>query len=192
MQRKALWVGALSIAAVGLIAGILYLTKKPALRGGVIDPPLPAAEIQLTDFNGLPFALSSLRGNVVILYFGYTNCQTECPLTMAHLKLALQTLGDKARDVRVVMISTDPARDTPQAMKDFLGKFNPSFIGLVGTSEELAKVWKDYGVTVEDGGETHSYFLYVIDRPGNFRETFLPDSLPADEAADVAMLLGQH
>ena len=47
------------------------------------------------------------------------------------------------------------------------------------------KVWKDYGVTVEDGGETHSYFIYVIDRHGNFRETFLPDSLPVDIAADA-------
>jgi protein SCO1/2 len=191
VPRKTLLVGGLAIVLVGLLAGILYLTKKPTLRGGVIDPPLPAADIQLTDFNGLPFALSSLRGNVVIVYFGYTNCQTECPLTMAHLKLALQSLGDKASDVRVVMVSTDPAHDTPQAMKEFLGKFDPKFIGLVGTPEQLAKVWKDYGVTVEDGGETHSFFLYVIDRSGNFRETFLPDSLPADEAADLVVLLGQ-
>lgn len=192
MQRGALWVSALSIAVVGLLAGMLYLTKRPALRGGVIDPPAPAAEIQLTDFDGRPFTLSSLRGNVVILYFGYTNCQTECPLTMAHLKLALQSLGEKANDVRVVMISTDPARDTPEAMKAFLGKFNPGFIGLVGTPQELATVWREYGVTVEDAGETHSYFLYLVDRSGNFRETFLPDSLPADEAADIVMLLGQQ
>lgn len=192
MQRGALWVSALSIAVVGLLAGMLYLTKRPALRGGVIDPPAPAAEIQLTDFDGRPFTLSSLRGNVVILYFGDTNCQTECPLTMAHLKLALQSLGEKANDVRVVMISTDPARDTPEAMKAFLGKFNPGFIGLVGTPQELATVWREYGVTVEDAGETHSYFLYLVDRSGNFRETFLPDSLPADEAADIVMLLGQQ
>jgi len=76
-------------------------------------------------------------------------------------------------------------------MKDFLGKFDPSFVGLVGTPDELTKVWKDYGVTVEDSGETHSFFIYMIDQGGNFRETFLPDSLPADIAADTRLLLSE-
>ncbi len=189
MQQKVLWVGAISIAVLALVAGLLYFTSKPVLRGAVIDPPLPAADVHLTDFYGHPFTLSGLRGKVVVLYFGYTNCTTECPLTMAHLKLATDALRDKAADVRVVMISTDPARDTPQNMKEFLGKFDPSFIGLVGAPAELAQVWRDYGVSVRDGGETHSYFLYFIDRKGDFRETFLPDSLPADEAADMLFLL---
>jgi protein SCO1/2 len=189
VQRKIVWVGVISIALMAVLAGFLYFTSKPALRGAVIDPPLPAADIHLTDSDGHPFALNGLRGKVVVLYFGFTNCMTECPLTMAHLKLATDALGEKAADVRVVMISTDPAHDTPQAMKEFLGKFNPNFIGLVGTPAELAQVWKDYGVSVEDGGETHSYYLYFIDRTGNFRETFLPDSVPADEAADMLFLL---
>jgi len=143
----------------------------------------------LQDFNGQPFALGGLSGKVVILYFGYTNCTTECPLTMAHLKLAVQSIGARAANVRVVMISTDPGRDTPAAMKAFLGGFDPAFIGLVGTPDQLGQVWKDYGVTVEDGGETHSFFTYLIDPRGNFRETFLPDSSPADVASDVRLLL---
>ncbi len=108
---------------------------------------------------------------------------------MAHLKLAVDQLGADASDVRVAMITTDPTRDNAQALKTFMGKFSPDFIGLLGTPEELAKVWKDYGVTVEDGGETHSYFIYVIDPAGNWRETFLPDSLPADIASDVRLVL---
>ncbi len=150
---------------------------------------MAAAEIRLSDFNGQPFVLSSLRGKVVVLYFGYTNCTTECPLTMAHLKLATQSLGSDAARVRVVMISTDPVRDTPQAMKLFLGAFDPGFVGLVGTGDQLGAAWKNYGVTVEDGGETHSYFTYLIDPAGNFRETFLPDASPADIAADIHLLL---
>lgn len=189
MQGKAIWGGAISITVLALVAGFMYFTSKPGLRGAVIEPPLPAAEVHLTDFNGHPFTLNGLHGKVVVLYFGYTNCTTECPLTMAHLKLATDALGDKVADVRIVMVSTDPARDTPQAMKDFLGKFSPNFIGLVGAPRELAQVWKEYGVSVEDGGQTHSYLVYLIDRAGNFRETFLPDSLPADEAADMLVLL---
>ncbi len=189
MQYKLLWVGIAATAVVSIGAVYMFVTAKPAaLHGAVIDPPASAAQIQLKDFNGQDFSLSSQRGKVVVLYFGYTNCPDECPLTMAHLKLATDQLGTQSRDVRVVMISTDPKRDTAQAMKTFLGKFNPDFIGLVGTPEQLAQVWRDYGVTVEDSGATHSYFVYVIDPAGKFRETFLPDSDPADMASDFGQL----
>lgn len=191
MKSKVLWAGIASIAAVAIVAAIMFLTTKPALHGAVIDPPLAAAEIQLQDFNGHPFSLSALRGKVVVLYFGYTNCPDECPLTMAHLKQATDLLAGQSNAVQVIMISTDPRRDTPQALKDFLGRFSPDFLGLSGTDQQLAQVWKDYGVTVEDGGETHSFFVYVIDRAGNFRETFLPDSEPADMAADLHWLATQ-
>ena len=87
------------------------------------------------------------------------------------------------------MISTDPARDTPQALKDFMSHFDPSFLGLTGSQAELQKAWKDYGVTVEEGGETHSTYLYVIDPAGNVRETFLPDSEPQDIAHDLKLLV---
>ena len=191
MQQKVLLWGVAFIAILAFITGVLFFTARPTFHGAVINPPIPAAEIKLMDFDGRTFSLSELRGKVVMLYFGYTNCPDECPLTMAHLKLATDNLGSRSEDVRVVMITTDPARDTPRAMKSFLGKFSPDFIGLVGMSDELVKVWSDYGVTVEDGGETHSYFIYLIDRTGNFRETFLPDSLPADIASDIKLLLDE-
>lgn len=82
---------------------------------------------------------------------------------MAHIKLVIESLGDRAKVVQVIMVSTDPVRDTSDALKDYMGHFDPSFLGLTGTMEELQKVWKNYGVTVEHGGETHTTFLYVID-----------------------------
>lgn len=191
MQKRLFWAGIVLIVAVALSAAAWSAVVKPTLHGAVIQPPLQAAEIRLQDFNGQSFSLSSLRGKVVLLYFGYTNCPDECPLTMAHLKLATDRLGAAAQDVRVIMVTTDPKRDTAQTLKDWLGKFNSSFIGLLGTQDQLAQTWKDYGVTVEDGGETHSYFVYVIDRAGNFRETFLPDSQPGDIASDLKMLLAE-
>ena len=191
MQQRVLWAGIGLIAAVAISAAAWSIIMKPGLHGAVINPALPAAEIQLQDSNGRVFSLRGLQGKVVLLYFGYTNCPDECPLTMAHLKLATDRLGAQAQDVRVIMITTDPKRDTAQVLKDWLDKFNPGFIGLLGTPDQLAKVWKDYGVTVEDSGETHSYFIYVIDRAGNFRETFLPDSQPGDIASDLQMLLAE-
>jgi len=189
MQRKTLWIGVAIIVVLVVATAVVFLTQKHTLLGAVINPPSHAAEINLTDNNGKPFALSNMQGKVVLLYFGYTNCPDECPLTMAHIKQAFDILGDKSKDVQVVMVSTDPVRDTQQALKDFMAKFNPSFLGLTGTPEELQKAWKDYGVTVENGGETHSTFLYVIDQAGNIRETFQPDTQPDSIATDVSFLL---
>ncbi len=192
MQRQVLWVGLASIATVALGAAAWLVTVKPSLHGAVIDPPMQAGDIRLQDYNNQDFSLGSLRGKVVLLYFGYTNCPDECPLTMAHLKLAVDQLGANAQDVRVIMVTTDPKRDTPQVLRSWLTKFSPDFIGLTGSQDALAKVWSSYGVTVEDSGATHSFFIYVIDQAGRFRETFLPDSQPADIASDLRVLLAER
>ena len=189
MNRRLLLLGSSILVMLMGISAFLYTTGKPSFKGAVISPPWLAPEIKLTDHNGQPFTLSSQHGKAVLLFFGYTNCPDECPLTMAHLKLALESLGDRATDVQVAMVSTDSARDTPQALKDFMGHFNPSFLGLTGTFGELQRAWMDYGVFVERGGVTHSTFLYVIDPAGYVRETFLPDAEPDDIAADVDLLL---
>ena len=189
MNRRLLYVGAGILVLLITVAAVVFGTSKPSLKGAVLMPPWQAPEIQLTDHNGQPFTLTNQRGKVVLLYFGYVNCPDECPLTMAHLKLALESLGDRASSVQVAMVSTDPVRDTPQALKDFMGHFDPSFLGLTGTMDELQNVWRSYGVTVEMGGETHSTFLYVIDPTGNVRETFLPDAEPKAIASDISLLL---
>lgn len=185
MRRNVLW----RTITSALLLSVLVTGCAPKFNGGVIDPPLKAPDIQMADANGDQFKLSEYRGKLVLIFFGYTNCPDECPATMAHLKLALEALGDKAQNVQVVMITTDPVRDTPQALKDFLAHFNPTFTGIPGTQEQLQKTWKDYGVTVLDGGETHSSFTYVIDKKGDIRETFNPDTTSDEMAADLKILL---
>ncbi len=76
-------------------------------------------------------------------------------------------LGSLADQTQVIMISTDPARDTPEALGTFLSHFDPSFIGLTPPRLILQPVWSAYGVTVLDNGETHSSYLYLIDPQGN-------------------------
>jgi cytochrome oxidase Cu insertion factor (SCO1/SenC/PrrC family) len=105
-----------------------------------------------------------------------------------NLWLALERLGDRAKTMQVVMVSTDPVRDTSQALKDFMGHFSPSFLGLTGTSAELQKVRRDYGVTMEEGGETDSIYLSVIDPSGNVRETSLPEAERYAISADISLL----
>ncbi len=189
MQRKLIFVGIGIFVLLAVVAAVFVLTNKPSLKGSIITPPWTAPEINLIDHNGQTFTLSAQRGKVVLLYFGYVNCPDECPLTMAHIKIALQSLGNRAKSVQVIMVSTDPARDTLQALKDFMEHFDSSFLGLTGTPAELQKTWMEYGVAVENGGETHSTFLYVIDPNGNVRETFLPDAEPNEIARDVSLLL---
>jgi protein SCO1/2 len=190
MDRRLILGGIVLLAVLSLAAGVLLVTKKPSFHGSVIDPPAPAAEITLTDSNNQPFTLSGQRGKVVLLYFGYTNCPDECPLTMAKLKQTFDILGNASSNVQVLMVTTDPARDHPAQLKTYVTQFNPAFLGLTGTPDELQQVYKDYGVDVESNGETHTTFLYVIDQKGNLRLTFIgPQMNPQDVADDVQTLL---
>ena len=175
---------------ISIIATSCALTS--SLKGNVYSSILPAAEINLTDHNGQPFQLSSFRGKVVLVFFGFSNCTTECPTTMAIIRQALATDGVASQDVVVVMVSTDTEKDTPASMKDFMERFNPSFLGLLGTPTELAKAWKDYNVAVLDGGETHSSLTYVVDKKGDLRETFSPDTSPDDIASDLKILTSEN
>src|SRR5215208_968957 len=94
MNRRLYFVGVGILILLMTVAAVVYTTSKPSFRGAVITPPWSAPDINLTDQNGKAFTLSSQRGKVVLLFFGYTNCPDECPLTMAHLKLAMESLGE--------------------------------------------------------------------------------------------------
>lgn len=181
------WVLLLSLMALGWLSACSL--GQPALKGELVRPRQAAPEIQLLDDQGRPFQLSAQRGEVVLMFFGFTNCPDECPLAMSKLKQAVELLGEQAGSVQVVLVSTDPIRDTPQAMRSYLTSFNSSFIGLPGSPDELAKIWEAYGVLVEDGGETHSSLIYAVDPQGNLRLHISTDSSPEDIALDVKTLL---
>ena len=194
MSRKTFSIGISAIILfVVLSATVLFNGKTtPAFRGQAITPPLPAAEIHMPDQNGNVFQLSAQHGKVVLVFFGFLNCPDECPLTMAHLAQALKTLGDGAQNVQVVLVSTDPVRDTPQAMKEYLANFNPTFLGITGTQDQLQQIWNNYGVMVLDGGETHSAYVYVIDQNSDLRLTFNAEMTPDEIAYDLKSLLAKQ
>jgi protein SCO1/2 len=174
MNRNFLVIAMLA-ALVIVIAGLaytLYASAHPTFHGSSITPPQPAPDFSLSDQVGTIVHLSNYRGKYVLIYFGFTNCTSECPLTMGFLKQMHDKLGSLADQVHVVMISIDPARDSTVALGSFLSHFDPSFIGLTSSTENLQTVWAAYGVTVLDGGETHSSYLYLIDRTGNMIATY--------------------
>lgn len=168
------------IVAMGLVVLIVvvtigyawYKTAHPTFSGSLITPLQPAPGFSLSDKSGNTVSLSDFRGKYVLLYFGFTNCTEECPLTMGYLKQTHDHLGALADKTQVILITSDPARDTPKVLGEWLDHFDPSFIGLTSSLSTLQKVWADYGVTVLDNGETHSSYLYLIDPQGNLMATY--------------------
>jgi len=200
MDRRIFLVGLFSLLLLGVVAASVFLFSKPAGFRGTryAEPYPPAPEIELTRDNGASFRLSEMRGNIVLLFFGYTSCPDICPTTMAELKQALETLDkNDAKQVQVLFVTVDPERDTPERVQEYVDHFNPDFMGLSGTESELAEVWKDYGVFREimEGTSAAGYLVNhtarvtLIDRNGNLRLSYAFDT-PVDSIVhDLKLLL---
>jgi protein SCO1 len=117
-------------------------------RGGAVSPPLSKPRFVLIDTSGAPFDFwNRTRGSVTLLFFGYTYCPDQCPLHMANIGVALKKLpADIADQVKLVFVTTDPARDTPVVLRRWLDHFDKDFIGLTGTEAVLASVQNAAGV----------------------------------------------
>lgn len=153
--------------------------------------------IELVDQDGKPVRLlEAYRGKVVVIFFGFTQCPDVCPTTMAELAQVREKLKPAERDqVQMIMISIDPERDTPAVMKQYVGAFDSSFVGLTGSDEQIAKVaasFKAYYKKAQSGTSytmEHSSGMYVLDTKGESRLLLKPNTPPEDIAADLQKLL---
>ena len=109
-------------------------------RGGLISPPLPKPRFTLTDSSGAPFDFASkTQGYTTLLFFGYTHCPDMCPLQMSTIAQALKKIPPASADrFKVVFVTTDPDRDSPQVLRAWLDHFDKRFIGLTGSEVEIA------------------------------------------------------
>lgn len=144
-------------------------------------------DFTLTDQNGERTSLSGFRGKAVLLFFGYTSCQDICPTTAAKVARVKDKLGDAASEVRFLFISTDPARDSPPRLKSWLGQFDPQFVGLTGTEEEILAVERQYGAYHQQlasapGSKelvlSHTARVFLIDQKGGVRYMFPAEDSP--------------
>jgi protein SCO1/2 len=117
-------------------------------RGGLVTPPLRKPRFVLTDTSGAPFDFwKSTQGSVTLLFFGYTSCPDQCPMHMANIGVALKKLPSGTADqVKLVFVTTDPARDTSVELRRWLDNFDKHFVGLTGTEAALEAVQKAAGV----------------------------------------------
>ena len=155
-------------ALVALAPGACARDTAPAtsFRGVALPAPLAKPSIVLTDVNGQPYDFAAAtKDKVALLFFGYTHCPDVCPLHMANISAVLKRMPaeDRARVV-TVFVTTDPERDTPERLKQWIANFDPSFVALTGTKDELAQAQQSVGLgqAVREyaaGADSSSYFV---------------------------------
>jgi protein SCO1/2 len=190
-----------ALLAVGLLVALLAgCTGRESYtyKGGELDPPQAAAAIDLTDQFGEPFALDRVEGEVALVYFGYTTCPDLCPTTLADFMTVKEELGEEAASVNFIMVTVDPERDTADRLKEYLGFFDPDFIGLWGDEAQTEAVKAGYGVvaTKVEYPESatgylvdHTSLIYVIDREGRLRLTYPYGFDPQSIVEDIRHLV---
>lgn len=170
-------------------------------RGVAVSPPIAKPPLVLTDFNGRRYDFAAeTRGKVALLFFGYTHCPDVCPLHMANIAAVLRRMPaeDRAR-VITVFVTTDPERDTPDRLRDWLGNFDPSFVGLTGTRQELAEAQRSLhlGEATREyiGADSSQYFMghgaqvFAFARDGHAYTIYPFGIRQEDWANDLPMLV---
>ncbi len=160
-----------------LLSGVLSFNNAAAFHGTELDPLKPAPAFTLTSGGDKQMSLDAFRGKVVLIYFGYTFCPDICPTTLAQLARVRKSLGSHADQVQIVMITVDPERDTPQVLNNYVQRFDPSFVGLSGSLDQISPIAADYGISFHKQQVTgasgylvnHTPAVTVIDKQGNRR-----------------------
>lgn len=181
-----------SVSATGTILIIIlvilwhYSTIKP-VPAGIEQAFNPSGDFTLTEYSGNIFHLRDHRGEVVLLFFGYTACPDVCPTTLAKLAKA-RTLLDAAAGQKVitVFVSVDPQHDTPVRLKEYVAYFDSNAVGLSGTKPQIDKVVSAYKAFYEKVRAktalgyiiNHTTIVYLIDKQGKVRHLFHQDDSP--------------
>lgn len=170
-----------------------------ALKAGVFEPAQAAPEFSLRGSDGAELKLARYRGKLVLLVFGFTNCPEVCPTTLATLAEARKALGADAAAVQVVYVTVDPERDDVTRIRQYLGAFDPGFVGGTGSPDALAAVRKSYGVAADKVakpgggyGMSHSSSVYLIDREGRLRAMMPYGHEAKDFVHDLKLLLASR
>ena len=163
--------------------------RRGAVAGGTAAIGGP---FSLIDGDGVRMTETEAITKPTLLYFGYTFCPDFCPTDLARNALAADLLAERGLDIGQVFISVDPARDTPEAVREFAEFIHPDLIGLTGTPAEVAAAANEYRVYFNKSGDDpefylmdHSTFTYLVAPEVGFLEFFPSDATP-EEIADVS------
>ncbi|NBU65684.1 MAG: SCO family protein [Chloroflexia bacterium] len=165
-----------------------------------LTPPDMAYDFTLTDQHNQPFQLSSQRGKVVMIFFGYTNCPDVCPATLADMQILRNRLGAQQDNVTMVFITVDPERDTVDRLKQFVDRFDTHIVALTGDKTNLAQIYKAYGAGAQRRelpdsalkyAMDHTSTLTVVDKQGQRRLLIGFGSDITDTQTDILALINE-
>lgn len=194
VYRPVRWISVL------LLSSLLWLTgcsdQPAAFRGSDISGTKLGQQWKLTDMNGQARDQSSFAGKVQLVFFGFAQCPDICPTSLSELSEVMKLLGPDADRVQVLLVTVDPERDTPEILRKYLSAFDPRFLGLTGTPEQVrlaASSFKAfYSKVSRPGGDytmDHSASFYLLDRKGEARVLLSNNAGAAAIAHDIKALL---
>lgn len=161
----------LGLWALVLVAGIAATAYSLMPKEGGFGQ----VDFELIDHDGAVITEAEFRGQPSMLFFGFTHCPDVCPTSLSEIAYIYEGIGDEAGDLRSFFVTVDPARDTPEVLKDYTGVFSEKITGITGDPaelEKLIKAWGVYAARVETGdGEyvmDHTASIFLLDDRGQF------------------------
>jgi protein SCO1 len=166
-------------------------------HGTHLDSPYVVPQVTLSDDEGAPYSLADDPAPLKVVFFGYTNCPDICQAVMSTIASAVSRLdAEQRRQVEVVFVTTDPARDTGQVLRSYLARFDPDFVGVTGDLKQVIalgdplKVYVDKGQKLPSGGYEVDHSTYVFGITGDRAQTvWTQGTSPAEMSADIIKLL---
>jgi protein SCO1 len=170
------------------------VVRGTGLEGLILEPLKPAPPLALHNYTGQSVSLAAMRGKAILVTFVYTHCPDVCPLIVSNLAAAQRQLGSGARRLRILAVTVDPRRDTPNAITEFLrvrgalGRMSY----LLGTRSQLLATWKTWDVGVAEDNKQlttgHTAIVYGITASGRMAVVYSSDFTPAQIIHDVPLL----
>ena len=196
---------AVALAAAALVAACasgssdptISANGEPGWHGTAVTNGYPLPDLSFTDTEGQQVTPSDMAGTpVTLVFFGYTHCPDICNVVLANFASALRGASPAVRkDVRLLFVSTDPARDTPDVVRDYLDRFDPTYEGLVAPVGTVEKAAKALYISYEkpDGSQGGNYMVshgtYTTGfLHGSARVVWSADTTVADLRADLTRL----
>ena len=181
---------------LGVALGLLIVVGAIVAQRAMVSTPAASGiggPVTLTDQDGRTVTAADFKGEPTLVFFGYTHCPDVCPTTLDSISQMFKALGP-GRPTRALFITLDPERDTPAVLKDYLSGFDPRILGLTGPQaaiDSVAHAYRVYARKVPTGDGSysvdHTGVVYLMDRNGDFVESFNPDlDKPAEAAATFA------
>jgi protein SCO1/2 len=192
VRSKLLWTAvAVAAATVGFwLARELHSSRTQLASGTWLPQARELRPFSLIDQSGQPLTLQDLTGEPTLVFFGFTHCPDVCPTTLATLAQARKAAADSS--LRVLLISVDPARDTPAILNQYVRAFAPDFLGATGSQQAIDDVTRDFGVAVQKvempGGDytvDHSAAVFLVNDQARIAAIFTAPIDPQGLASDL-------